>query len=437
MIFTARTISLFFLSAALTVLGLWQADFMYIGLTIAALTLVLIMVEYAGMPGKQQFILQRRINGQLFVNVPSMVRIDLQNKTRQKYFIKLRDEPPDEFEIRHAEHQSWLLPKRQITCEYKMVPPLRGHFRFNDIQLEIHAPFPGLVARRFRYPQISPIHVYPDLSALKKYDLLTMKGRLRNIGFRATRQLGLGSEYESLREYTPDDEYRRINWVASARVNKLITTQYQTEQSQQVVILIDTGRLMGTEALGSTRLDLAIEAAMMLAHVVVRKKDLVGLMVFSNRVHAYLPPKKEKNQLNRMLKHLYNQKSELVESNYPETFEFFKNKCHRRSLVILFTEVIDQYASQFLIQGLTKMYPKHLPLCVTMKDRLMEQTFDQPAQNIDQAYAKAVAAELMSEREDAIGNMRSHGVIVLDVLPEQLTTEVINKYMEIKSRGQL
>lgn len=203
------------------------------------------------------------------------------------------------------------------------------------------------------------------------------------------------------------------------------------------MILIDAGRLMGTTSLGLSKLDHAINAALMLAHISVKRDDRVGLLVFSQAIQSYLAPKKNKSQLARMADQLYNVKSELVESDYGRAFEFLKLKQKRRSLIVVFTEVLDRYASQILIKNLAMMYPKHLPLCVIMKDRLLSQIIHQPADTTDSVFEKAVTAELINERREALAFLKTNGVMVLDVLPEELTTAVINQYIEIKSKAVL
>ncbi|NUM79441.1 DUF58 domain-containing protein [bacterium] len=437
MTFTSRTIILIFLSAVCMMYGVIDPAAVYVSIGILLLTAGGCAFEFFQIPDERQILVSRHVASKLALGAPNTVTLDIENRSLQSLSLVIRDEPPDEFELRDVIFKERLKRRERKELTYRVTPDQRGDYFFHQLNIACDGPIFGLIRRILVYQIGQSVKVYPNYKEIKKFELMSMRGKLAEIGMRPVKQYGLGTEFESLREYNPDDEYRRIDWNASARAGKLISMQYQLERSQQVMILIDAGRLMGTTSLGLSKLDHAINAALMLAHISVKRDDRVGLLVFSQAIQSYLAPKKNKSQLARMADQLYNVKSELVESDYGRAFEFLKLKQKRRSLIVVFTEVLDRYASQILIKNLAMMYPKHLPLCVIMKDRLLSQIIHQPADTTDSVFEKAVTAELINERREALAFLKTNGVMVLDVLPEELTTAVINQYIEIKSKAVL
>ncbi|MBL7960273.1 DUF58 domain-containing protein [bacterium] len=389
------------------------------------------------MPNQNQIIVWRKVASKLAMGAANKVEIHVENRSASELKMMVHDEPPDEFEMRNVSFEAVLRPREIRSFYYEIRPNLRGDFVFQNVNLSCNGILFGLIQRRYIFSLLMPVKVYPNFKAIKKFELTTLRGKWMQSGMRPVRQFGQGTEYESLREYSPDDEYRAINWSASARMAKLITTQYQVERSQHVMILIDAGRLMGGVSKGLSKLDHAINAALILADIAIKKNDNVGMLVFSKTVQSFLAPAKSRLQLSLIAEHLYNVKSELVESDYASAFEYLRQKHKRRSLIVMFTEFLDRYSSQILIQNVSVMYSKHLPLCVLMKDRALNVIVNQEVESKDDVFQKAAAAELLEEREQAIAFVRSYGVIVMDVLPESLSFEVINKYIEIKNKNRL
>ncbi|KAB2878311.1 DUF58 domain-containing protein [bacterium] len=437
MTFTPRTIFLLIFFSLLTVSGFAIDELLYIGIVAALLLFAAICFEFWFMPNQDQIIVWRKVASKLALGVENSVKIYVENRSVSELKMMIHDEPPDEFAMRSVNFEATLRPREIRSFYYEIHPNHRGDFVFHNVNLSCYGILFGLIQKRYIFSLLMPVKVYPNFKAIKKFELTALRGKWMQSGTRPVRQFGQGTEYESLREYSPDDEYRNINWNASARMAKLITTQYQVERSQNVMILIDAGRLMGGVSMGLSKLDHAINAALVLSDIAIKKNDNVGILVFSKTVQSFLAPKKTRTQLSFIAERLYNVKSELVESDYASAFEYLRQKHKRRSLIVMFTEFLDRYSSQILIHNVSVMYPKHLPLCVLMKDHSLNMIVNQAIESKDDVYQKAAAAELLEEREQAIAFVRSHGAIVLDVLPENLSSEVINKYIEIKNKNRL
>ena len=187
---------------------------------------------------------------------------------------------------------------------YHVRPLRRGDYQFGDLSLRWLGPL-GLVIRQANVDAKEPVKVYPNLLDVRRYDLLLRRNRLQEMGLRTTRQFGEGTEFERLREYLPDDEYRRINWKATARRNFPVTTEYQTERSQQVIAVLDAGRMMQSPVADIAKLDYVVNAVLLLTYVATGKGDRVGMLSFADDVMHYLSPRQGRGQFYRMLELLY------------------------------------------------------------------------------------------------------------------------------------
>jgi uncharacterized protein (DUF58 family) len=258
-------------------------------------------------------------------------------------------------------------------------------------------------------------------------------------------QFGAGTEFSRLREYNTDDEFRRINWKATARRGKPIAAEYETERSQYIVSMIDTGRLMRPPVddpstgvgHGLAKLDYAINTALLLSYVATLKGDHVGLLTFADDVRTYLAPKRGKGQFYHMLEALYNIQFEPVEADYGQALAYLGVKHKRRSLVIMFTDLVTLDAAKPLIAHLARLAQRHLPLCVVISDPNITRLAAQPPRNSETVYQRAVAEMLLDERRVVLDTLNRSGVLTLDVPADKLTVSVINKYLELKGRGAI
>ncbi|HYE75357.1 MAG TPA: DUF58 domain-containing protein, partial [Blastocatellia bacterium] len=261
--------------------------------------------------------------------------------------------------------------------------------------------------------------------------------RLLQMGIRRTRLRGQGREFESLRDYVRGDALRHISWTATARRGKLVTRQYQAERNQNIVVLLDAGRLMTSRIDHLSKLDHAINAALAMGYVAVRGGDNIGLLVFTREVNTYLAPERSHTQINAMLEALYNVKAQMVEPSYTRAFQYFMRNCKRRSLVVILTDLIDREASAELLAHTATLIPRHLPLIVTIADKDLRSLAAGIPHNATDVYRQSVAEELLQQREEALARITELGGLALDVPAGQLSFQLVNKYLEVKARGLL
>jgi len=279
--------------------------------------------------------------------------------------------------------------------------------------------------------------VYPNLVGLKRYELRRRRSHLQQTGIRVVRRRGEGSEFESLREYVPDDDFRWINWKATAKHQFPIVQNFEPEKNQTVILALDAGRRMAAEVEGMSKLDYAVSAALLLGYVASDMGDQVGMLLFGGGKEVYLPPRKGKGQVERLLENLYAVRAARAEPDYVSVMARMAERLKRRALVIVFTDVTDRYTSRNLLDGLRLLRPRHLPLVVAIADRSLHRRREQRARVPGDVYRKAVATDLLEERSQIVRTMASSGALVLDRLPEEISPETVNAYIEIKRKRLL
>jgi uncharacterized protein (DUF58 family) len=298
------------------------------------------------------------------------------------------------------------------------------------------------------------VRVYPDLRQLRRFDLMARRGIELDAGQRPLRAPGASTEFERLREYLPDDEYRHINWKASARRGKLIVNQYEAERSQNLVIMIDAGRLMaarvdapegdaadallaGDVPAGLTKLDYALNAALLLAYVGVRRGDRVALLAYADEVRVFTPPGRGRPAFFKMVEALYNLQVEAVEPDHGLAFAYLAARNLRRSLVVLFTDLADRETSARLVAHLSRAARHHLTLCVTLDDPTVIRPAVEPPGDVTALYEKMVAQRLLDDRASLLAVLRQGGVVCVDARADTLTPRVVETYLDLKLRGRV
>jgi uncharacterized protein (DUF58 family) len=349
--------------------------------------------------------------------------------------VRLTDDlPPILLRIGGDVREAVVRPGRDDRVTYQVHADRRGDAFWGDLHLRVLGPL-GLAWRQRVVPRQDPLRVQPGVAEVRRYRLLAMHNRLREAGFRAIRQRGEGGSFESLREYVRGDDPRTMDWKASARRTQLIVRQFEVERRQNVVLMIDAGRLMTQQIGGRERLDHALSAALLLADVASLHGDLVGLLVFADRVTQYLPPSRA--SLSRLADALGEVHARMVEPNYPAAFTYLAQQLRRRSLLVMFTDVIDSRASQALVAHLGRAAQRHLPIAVAIRNPELEATAAQPPHDESDVFRRAAAEELLQARATALAAMQRSGVLVADTRPSDAVPSAVNRYLDVKRRGLL
>ena len=474
--------------ALLWLASAWLPGFRVLAIAYNLALLALALADLKLSPAPDDFEVWRSFEPKMNLGVPNLVTLHARSRARQKSTLVLRDEVPDSFDIATAEAPRFqdnvplpVLPRAILKLEtqdaengpYKLTPNRRGDFKFGALSGR-YATVLGLWFRQFkRVATDEGARVYPDTTGVRRYELALREGKMRDIGLHLLRLRGRGTEFESLRDYTSDDEFKSINWKASARSGKLIATNYEIERDQTIVICLDCGRMMTSMAssksetsrpqiaatsdenwqnaarddvatLGAplvetplSKLDCAINATVLLSHVSASMGDNVGLLLFSDTVLNYLPPRKGRLQTGQIIEALYGAQPSLVEPDYQVAYEYLLARRLRRSLIVTFTDIIDPEASRELLSASAALRRHHNALCVTINNRDVTELAAQFPQTSDELYEKAMAQRMINQRESALENLRAFGVGILDVEARELSVATVNRYLNMKSRGTM
>ncbi len=343
--------------------------------------------------------LARRHDERLSLARWNAVEVDVRaRRARRSTRIELRDEPPASFAIEGDPVLHAAAQQGAATLLYRVRPARRGDYRFGSLHLRWESPL-RLLTRQARFEAATAVKVYPDLTGVRAYDLVVRKNRIWELGLRATRVLGAGNEFERLRDYQPDDEYRRINWKATARRGKPISAEFQTERSQNLVALLDVGRMMRSPVGGPAgggdidKLDYAINAVLLLAYVAAAKGDRVGMLAFADRPLVWLAPRPGKGQFYRMLEVLYAIQAQPVEPDFGAALSYFSVQQQKRSLAVLFTDLTGSVSMESLVAQMTRIRRSHLPLLVTVADPAVQHLVEQPVHDSRSLYERTAAEQ--------------------------------------------
>ena len=426
-------------------------NLLFIGGAYLVLLFIVSAIDYATNPLSKWVEIHREMSSKFSLGVANVVTLKITNRSRHRLRLRIKDDFPDEFLYEQVLYDCRVSPMQHLDVVYRLTPLRRGIYQFVDIHLQCWGVL-GLIVRRRRIPAAVEIKVYPNLQAVRQYELLVKRGMLHQIGLKTSRQFGEGTEMERLREYSPDDDFRRIDWNATARQRKPIVREFETERSQDVMIMLDTGRLMASPILleaselpdaASTsqksmlKLDYAVNTTLMTAYVSTLKGDKVGLIAFADSVHQYLAPKPGKKQFLTMLETIYALPVHSVEPDFGEAFKYLASKQRKRALIILFTDILDNDSAEGIATYVTQLSRHHLVVCVTLTDSGIVALAEQGTKDSKSVYQKAIAERLLQEKHATLEILRRQGVITIDVPAHQLTMTVVNKYLELKAKSRI
>ena len=460
MLLTRRALLLLLLTAPLLALGTVAPLMIYVALGYLLLVVAMVFADRALSPKPNQFTLTRHNDSRLSLGANNRVVVRVTNNSSRTVRAIARDEFPPQFraskilldssaqesvQVPSVPSFPFLLkPRVPINLVYHLNPPRRGDYQFGDLNLRWWGVL-GLMIRQARFPASEHVKVYPNLLDIRKYELQARKGMLQEIGLRQARMLGSGTEFERLREYQLDDEFRKIDWKATARRGKPVTREFETEKSQTIMCLLDAGRLMrppvndaaNESGHALAKMDYSVNAVLMLSYVAGLRGDRVGLLSFADEVTNYLAPRAGRGQFYKMLATLYALESQPVESDYVRAFAYLGAKHKKRSLIVIFSDIATGIAADTLVKQIAPLSPRHLVLLVAISDPTVVQLARQMPRTSIGVYERAVAEQLVDERTLILEKLRQRGVMTLDVPANQLTVAVVNKYLELKARGRI
>lgn len=323
-----------------------------------------------------------------------------------------------------------------LTTSTTLTPTRRGRFAPAELVVRVEGPL-GLVARQGRRDLPTSLRVHPRFRSREEAELKIDQARILEVGMRSATGRGGGTDFDQLREYTVDDESRRIDWSATARSGRPIVRTFRAERNQHVVVLFDNGRVMAGRVGGVPRAEYAMDAALLITTVATRLGDRCGLLAFDRTVRGLVPPSHGRDQVGRVTDALYELEPVLAESDYRGAFHQTLARFRKRSLIVLLTDLVEQAVGEALLPALPVLTRSHLILVGAIQDPQVRAWADGPVSDADEAYRQAAAARTLRARDRAAARLRAAGATVVDVPPDRLAGELGDAYLEMKAAGRL
>lgn len=376
---------------------------------------------------------KRMVSDRFSIGDLNKVIIQLTNQYGFDVKASIIDELPVQFQERNWIRKVQLQKETLFDLEYSLRPTSRGEYVFNDINIFVHAPL-KLVKRRYIFPGEQAVKVYPSYMQMRRYQLLAVSNRLQEAGVKKIRKLGHSMEFEQIKEYVRGDDYRTINWKATARKNDLMVNNYTDERSQQIYCLINKGRVMKMPFHGLTLLDYSINASLVLSNVALVRQDKAGLITFEKNLDTFLAADKKPTQMNLVLETLYKQKTDFLEADFEKLFSVIRNRITNRSLLILFTNFESMESLQREMPALKKIAKYHLLLVVFFENTELKSLIEGRTSTLEDIYIKTIAEKFNYEKRLMVKELHKNGIPSILTTPEGLTVNTVNKYLELKTR---
>ncbi len=378
--------------------------------------------------------IERRLERVLSLGVPSRVELIVTNSRGQPCRLQIHDHHPRTFICEGLPVNVIVPPGRSLSLGYRVTPTVRGEHGFGRVAAWLTSPL-GIWQRKIRAGDACAVRVYPNFQPLVRYTLLTIENRVNQLGIHKQRRRGKGLEFLQLRDYRYGDTPNQINWKATSRRLKLISCEYQDEQDQQVMLLLDCGRRMRTKDDALSHFDHTLNAVLLLAHIALRQGDSVGLMTFGGS-DRHLAPRKGISAINRLLNATYDILPSVYASDLVQALEDCATRIRKRSLIVLVSNLIGQQPGN-LVAVTHTLLQRHLVLYANLREAVLDRALEQGVEDLGSALRVAAVHEYLAGRADRLSRLRAEGIICLDVPPARLAPVLANAYFEIKAGRRL
>lgn len=362
--------------------------------------------------------------------------IFIENLYSFKIKVEIIDEIPHQFQKRDVSFTTQLKTREQKIINYNLKPLKRGVYEFGLIRVYVKSPL-GYVSRRYNFQESQELAVYPSFLQMRKYELMAISNRLNEYGIKKIRRLGNSMEFDQIKNYVAGDDYKHLNWKASARTGNLMINSYTEEKSQHVYCVIDKSRSMKMPFEGLSLLDYAINASLVLSKVALLKDDKVGLITISDKKGITISADKKPAQINKILEVLYKQKTRYMETNMELLYNVIRNTLKQRSLVVFFTNFESLHSLERQLPYLKRIAKFHLLLVVFFENSELKELSKTSAKDVEGIYIKTIAEKFVFEKRLIVKELSKHGIQSILTSPQNLTVDTLNRYIEIKAHHKI
>ncbi len=362
--------------------------------------------------------------------------IHLENFYNFPVQLEIIDEIPHQFQKRDVSFVTSIKLKERKSIQYNLRPTKRGVYEFGLVRVYTKTAL-GLISRRYNFGENVNLPVYPSFLQLRKYEIMAISNRLSEYGVKKIRRLGSSMEFDQIKNYVAGDDYKKLNWKASARTGNLMVNSYIEEKSQHVYCVIDKSRTMKMPFDGLSLLDYAINASLVLSKVALIKEDKVGLITISDKSGAIISADKKPTQISKILEVLYKEKTRYLESNLELLYNTIRKTLKQRSLIVFFTNFESLSGLERQLPYLRRIAKFHLLVTVFFENSELKELSEKSATDVEGIYVKTIAEKFVYEKKLIVKELARHGIQSILTSPQNLTVNTLNKYIEIKARQNI
>ncbi|MBJ2172720.1 DUF58 domain-containing protein [Aureibaculum sp. A20] len=362
------------------------------------------------------------------------VPVTIENKYPIKIFLKVIDELPKQFQKRDFELNTEIAAQQSHNFEYQVRPVERGEYNFGNLNLFVSSSL-QMAARRYRFDAEQMVAVYPSYIQMRKYEFLALSNKLTEFGLKKIRRIGHTMEFEQIKNYVAGDDVRTINWKATAKRAQLMVNQYQDEKSQPIYSIVDTGRVMKMPFEELKLLDYAINSTLALSNIALLKNDKAGLLTFSKKLEKLIPASNKRTHINVINEALYNVDTQFTDSDFGYLYATIKRKINQRSLLILYTNFEHISSLHRQLPFLKAISRQHLLVTVFFENTELDDLISENVEDLQSIYHKTIAEKFAYEKRLIVKELENRGIHAILTKPQNLSVNVINKYLEFKAKG--
>ena len=432
--YLAHRFYFFLIAIILTLLvGFAVPPLFFIGRILVLLMLIAVLVDIAMLWSRRGIHAYRTLSPRFSNGDDNPVSIRLESNYPFAVRVEVIDEVPFVFQRRDVLFKAAIRKQSDVTITYHLRPTERGVYGFGHVRVFVNTVL-GLVQRRFTCCAPQDVKVYPSYMMLRQYELLAMSNNLTEMGIKRIRRIGHNTDFEQIKDYVVGDDYRTINWRATARRHQLMVNVYQEERAQQVYQVVDKGRMMQQTFNGMTLLDYAINASLVLSYVAINKQDKAGLVTFSDKFETFIHASRQSGHMQTLQEALYAEHTEFAETDYSALLTGLSRHVSHRSLLVLYTSFTSMAALRRQLSYLRQLAMRHRLLVVFFEDEELRTFANTPARKTEDTYQRVIAEKFAYEQHLIVQTLRQYGIQALLTTPNNLSVDVINKYLEIRWR---
>jgi uncharacterized protein (DUF58 family) len=405
-----------------------------VGVNLGLLAVALVDAGLAPSPGRLG--VRRSLPPAVTLGTQAEVTWTVRNPLRRALSISLADELAPSLRASTRRARARVPGGGTLTAATPIRPARRGRFAVRALTVRVAGPL-GLAARQATLTVPGVVRVYPSFRSKDEAELRIRRARILEVGLRSAQGRGAGTEFDQLREYTVDDEFRRVDWGATARLRRPIVRTYRAERNQTVLVLLDNGRVMAGRVDGVPRVEHAVDAVMMLTAVSTGLGDRCGVVAFDREVRTEVPPGSGRAQLGRVIEALYDLEPVLAESDYAGAFSQTLARFRRRTLLVVLTDLVAPAVDEWLVPALPLILREHVVVVAGVSDPDVVRWSTAAGGDATAVYRRAAALGALEARRRTVTRLRGLGATVIDARPGELATGLADTYLRVKATGRL